>query len=103
MYVCACLLLCEVSQKYIRGNFCVNCTRYLYRKKHAFKTTTAEVTLSTKNILLRNGSKFAKAGYDDFEGVMTFEGGVGKLIKKKKNREREREKLEDVKLIRRYS
>ena len=91
MYVCACLLLCEVSQKYIRGNFRVNCTRYLYRKKHTFKTTTAEVTLSTKNILLRNGSKFAKAGYDDFEGVMTFEGGVGKLIKKKKKqRERER-------------
>ena len=59
------------------------------------------MTLSTKNILLRNGSKFAKGGYDDFEGVMTFEGGVGKLIKKK--REREREKLEDVKLIRRYS
>ena len=100
--MCACLLLCEVSQKYTRGNFRVNCTRYLYRKKHAFKTTTAEVTLSTKNILLRNGSKFAKGGYDDFEGVMTFEGGVGKLIKKKE-REREREKLEDVKLIRRYS
>ena len=40
------------------------------------------MTLSTKNILLRNGSKFAKAGYDDSEGVMTFEGGVGKLIKK---------------------
>ena len=59
------------------------------------------MTLSTKNILLRNGSKFAKAGYDDFEGVMTFEGGVGKLIKKKINKERE--KLEDVKLIRRYS
>ena len=92
MYVCACLLLCEVSQKYIRGNFrVIYCTRYLYRKKHAFKTTTAEVTLSTKNILLRNGSKFAKGGYDGFEGVMTFEGGVGKLIKKKKNRERERE------------
>ena len=91
MYVCACLLLCEVSQKYIRGNFRLNCTRYLYRKKHAFKTTTAEVTLSTKNILLRNGSKFAKGGYDGFEGVMTFEGGVGKLIKKKKKqRERER-------------
>ena len=65
-------------------------------------TTTAEVTLSTKNILLRNGSKFAKGAYDGFEGVMTFEGGVGKLIKKKK-REKEREKLEDVKLIRRYS
>ena len=48
------------------------------------------MTLSTKNILLRNGSKFAKAGYDDFEGVMTFEGGVGKLIKKKRERERER-------------
>ena len=89
--MCGCLLLCEVSQKYIRGNFRVNCTRYLYRKKHAFKTTTAEVTLSTKNILLRNGSKFAKGGYDDFEGVMTFEGGVGKLIKKKE-RERERER-----------
>ena len=59
------------------------------------------MTLSTKNILLRNGSKFAKGGYDGFEGVMTFEGGVGKLIKKKKT-EREREKLEDVKLIRRY-
>ena len=100
--MCACLLLCEVSQKYIRGNFRVNCTRYLYRKKHTFKTTTAEVTLSTKNILLRNGSKFAKGGYDGFEGVMTFEGGVGKLIKKKE-REKEREKLEDVKLIRRYS
>ena len=89
--MCGCLLLCEVSQKYIRGNFRVNCTRYLYRKKHAFKTTTAEVTLSTKNILQRNGSKFAKGGYDDFEGVMTFEGGVGKLIKKKE-RERERER-----------
>ena len=50
------------------------------------------MTLSTKNILLRNGSKFAKAGYDDFEGVMTFEGGVGKLIEKKKERERQRER-----------
>ena len=60
------------------------------------------MTLSTKNILLRNGSKFAKGGYDGFEGVMTFEGDVGKLIKKKE-REKEREKLEDVKLIRRYS
>ena len=49
------------------------------------------MTLSTKNILLRNGSKFAKGGYDGFEGVMTFEGGVGKLIKKKK-RERKRER-----------
>ena len=91
MYVCACLLLCEVSQKYIRGNFRVNCTRYLYRKKHAFKTTTAEVTLSTKNILLRNGSKFAKGGYDGFEGVMTFD-KKKKLIKKKKERERKRER-----------
>ena len=61
------------------------------------------MTLSTKNILLRNGSKFTKGGYDDFDGVMTFEGGVGKLIKKKREREREGEKLEDVKLIRRYS
>ena len=49
------------------------------------------MTLSTKNILLRNGSKFAKGGYDGFEGVMTFEGDVGKLIKKKK-RERKRER-----------
>ena len=86
--MCGCLLLCEVSQKYIRGNFRVNCTRYLYRKKQAFKSTTTEVTLSTKNILLRNGSKFAKGGYEDFEGVMTFEGGVGKLIKKERERER---------------
>ena len=46
------------------------------------------MTLSTKNILLRNGSKFAKGGYEDFEGVMTFEGGVGKLIKKERERER---------------